>query len=278
MLPQVFTWNIGEIPEMVRTAIDIFRKLPQTNCSKCLLPSCLAFAAALIAGRKKVGDCPDLAPEIAAELSAELCVRDPMEIEQAEFVDKLQKKMAAINFEEVAPQIGATLKGDKIIINSLGRDFIFDHQGNMTSECHIIPWVQAPLLSYITYKSHAEITGKWMSFREIKGGIEWQTLFTNRCEEPLRRLADDNPGLLDDIIDLFKGTTIPWYDADIALVLHPLPRFPMVICYQRPDDDLESKLSIFFDECCGVNLHIKSIFTLCHGLVQMFTKIAEQHR
>jgi len=262
---------------MSRTALEIFRKLPQTNCAKCLLPSCLAFAAALIAGRKKVGDCPDLAPEIAAELSAEFCTSNPMEIEQAEFVDKLQQKMATINFETVAPLIGATLKGDKIIINSLGRDFIFDHQGNMISECHIIPWVQAPLLSYITYKTHADITGKWVSFREIKGGIEWQALFTNRCEEPLRRLADNNPGLLDDIIELFTGRTIPWYDADTALVLHPLPKFPMVICYQGPDDDLESKLSIFFDECCGVNLHIKSIFTLCHGLVQMFTKIAEQH-
>lgn len=200
-----------------------------------------------------------------------------VEIEQAEFVDKLQKKVSTVNFERVAPLIGATLKNDRIVINSLGKDFIIDRLGNMDSECHIIPWVLVPMLSYITYGTHTDITGNWISFREIRGGIEWQALFTNRCEEPLRKLADDNPDLLHDIIDLFMGRTIDWYDADIALILHPLPKFPILICYQAPEDDLKSNLSIFFDECCGVNLHIKSIFTLCHGLVQMFTKIAEHH-
>ena len=262
---------------MSLTVLEIFRKLPQTNCSKCLLPSCLAFAAALIAGRKKVRDCPDLTPDNGAQLSA-LLQGPPMEVEQAEFLDKLQKKMATIDFAMVAPVIGARVKDGRLIINSLGKDFVFDHQGTMVSECHIIPWVQAPLLSYITHRTHADITGKWVSFREIKGGIEWQALFTNRCEEPLRKLADGNPGLLDDIIDLFMGRTIDWYDADIALILDPLPKFPLLICYQGPEDDLESKLTIFFDACCPMNLHIKSIFTLCHGLVQMFTRIAEHHR
>jgi len=262
---------------MTLPALEIYRKLPQTNCGKCQLPSCLAFAAAIAAGRKKLKDCPDLSPEGMAELSAKLYKPDAMEIEQAQFVDKLQRKMENIDLEAVAALIGATVKNNRIIINSLGKDFVFDRKGNMTSECHNISWVQAPMLSYITYKTHADITGNWISFREIKGGIEWQTLFANRCEEPLRKLADDNPDLLHDLIDLFMGKTIDWYEADIALILYPLPKFPILICYQAPEDDLGSKLTIFFDECCGVNLHIKSIFTLCSGLVQMFTKIAEHH-
>lgn len=257
--------------------MDVYRILPQTNCSKCLLPSCLAFAAAVVAGRKHLKDCPDLDPERMAGFTARFASAGYTEIDQAEFIDKLKEKMTAINLEAVAPLIGATVKGDRITINSMGKDFVFDRQGNMTSECHIIPWVQAPMLSYITYRTHADSTGKWISFREIKGGIEWQALFTRRCEEPLRKLADDNPDLLNDLIDMFMGRTIDWYEADIALILHPLPKIPILICYQGPEDDLESKLTIFFDECCSTNLHIKSIFTLCSGLVQMFTKIAEHH-
>jgi CO dehydrogenase/acetyl-CoA synthase gamma subunit (corrinoid Fe-S protein) len=72
---------------MSRSTLEIFKKLPQTNCSTCLLPSCLAFASALMSGRKKVIDYPDLSPERVAELSAELFTLDSMEIEQAEFVD-----------------------------------------------------------------------------------------------------------------------------------------------------------------------------------------------
>jgi hypothetical protein len=251
------------------TVLDVYKILPHTNCGKCQLPSCLAFAAAVVAGRKKLQDCPDLDQDISAAFSTRYRRSGDMAVDQAEFIDKLRKKMAAINLEAVAPLIGAIVKDDTIIIK--------DRQGDMTSECHIIPWVQAPLLSYITYKTHADITGKWISFREIKGGIEWQTLFTSRCEEPLRQLADDNPDLLTDLIDLFMGETVDWYEADIALILYPLPKIPVLICYQSPEADLESKLTIFFDACCSTNLHIKSIFTLCSGLVQMFTKIAEHH-
>ena len=251
--------------------------LPQTNCSKCLLPSCLAFAAAVVANRKKLKDCPDLDPERIAEFSAKFASPGSKKINQAEFIHKLKKKMPTINLEIVAPLIGATVQNDRIIINCLGKDFVFDREGTMISECHITPWVQAPLLSYITHKTHTDITGKWISFREIKGGIEWQALFTSRCEEPLRKLADDNPDLLNDLIDLFMGKTIDWYEADIALILYPMPKIPVLICYQAPEDDLGSKLTIFFDECCSTNLHIKSIFTLSSGLVQMFTKIAEHH-
>lgn len=266
------------MPAPTITPLEIYKSLPQTNCGKCFRPSCLAFAAALVAGRLKLADCPDLPREQREALATRLQLREKREPEQAEFMDKLREKMGRIDLAAVAPRLGASYQNHRLAIRSLGKDFLVDGRGTVTSECHIIPWVEAPLLSYITHKTHAEISGKWVSFREIKGGIDWQGLFTSRCETPLRQLADANPHLLGDIIDLFGGRTIPWYDADIALILHPLPKVPILICYQAPEDDLESVLNIFFDECCGVNLHIKSIFTLCAGLVQMFTKIAEKHR
>ena len=259
-----------------RSPLEIYKLLPKSNCGRCLLPSCLAFAAAVVAGSKKIHDCPWLEPERLQGLRPG-GQRPEMEIDQAEFMAKLKAKMATVDLARVAPLIGATMSGDRIVINSLGKDFMVDSQGNIASECHLIPWVQAPLLSCITNPTHGELTGRWISFREIKGGIEWQGLFTSRCEAPLRRLADDNQGLLGDLIDLFMGQEIEWYQADIALILHPLPKVPILICYQAPEDDLESALTIFFDECCPLNLHINSIFTLCSGLVQMFAKIAEHH-
>lgn len=258
--------------------LDIYKVLPKTNCGRCLLPSCLAFAAAVVAGRKKLGECPDLGPDLIRELSARQAPTEQQGAIQAEFMEALREKMAVLDLGKVAPLIGATVKGERLIINSMGKEFLIDRAGTVSSECHIIPWVEAPLLSYITNRTHGEVTGRWIWFREIKGGIDWQGLFTSRCEAPLKKLADDNPALLGDIIDLFQGRAIEWYEADIALILHPLPKVPILICYQAPDDDLGSVLTIFFDDSCAMNLHIKSIFTLCSGLVQMFTRIAELHR
>jgi hypothetical protein len=259
------------------TPLKIYKILAQNNCGRCQLPSCLAFSAAVVAGRKKLADCPLLDPDVLERFSASLTTRADLAPDQAAFIDRLEAKVTGLDFAAIAPVIGATCKDDRISINSLGKDFQIDQQGRVYSECHIIPWVKAPLLSYITHDQHQAVTGTWISFRELEGGMEWQNLFTSRCERVLRDLADLHPELLTDLIDLFMGTPTTGFQADIALILKPLPHVPILICYQAADDDLESELTIFFDACCGVNLHIKSIFTLCSGLVQMFDKIALLH-
>ena len=257
--------------------LDIYKVLPQTNCGRCLLPTCLAFAAGVVAGRNRLTDCPFLSEEQVSVLSGNLTTRAELEPDQAEFIVELEEKISALDLARIAPVIGASFNNDILTINSLGKDFHVDSRGQMTSECHVIPWVKAPILSYITNKTHSDITGQWISFRELEGGIDWQGLFTSRCETVLKKLADEHPDLLGDLIDLFMGREASEFDADIALILHPLPHIPILICYQAPEGDLESKLTIFFDACCGDNLHIKSIFTLCSGLMQMFDKIARLH-
>ncbi len=257
--------------------LDIYRVLEKSNCGRCQLPSCLAFAAAVVAGRKKLADCPRLDEESRNRLAAVLKTRAEMAPDQAAFIDRLEEKVSRLDLGRIAPVIGGVYRDGRLAINSMGKDFFIDQQGQLFSECHIIPWVKAPLLSYITHEEHQGITGDWISFRELQGGMEWQNLFTSRCERVLKDLADDHPELLSDIVDLFMGVPTSGFQADMALILYPLPHVPILICYQAPDEDLTSELTIFFDACCGVNLHIKSIFTLCSGLVQMFDKIAKLH-
>ena len=259
------------------TPLEIYRVLEKSNCRRCYLPSCLAFAAAVVAGQKKLTDCPLLDEATREQLAGSLKTRAELAPDQAEFIDRLEEKVAVLDLARIAPVIGGVYKDDRLVVSLLGKDFQVDQQGQLFSECHVISWVKAPLLSYITNREHQGITGTWVSFRELKGGMEWQNLFTSRCERVLKELADDHPDLLSDIVDLFMGVPTEGFQADIALILHPLPHIPLLICYQAPDDDLESELTIFFDACCGVNLHIKSIFTLCSGLVQMFDKIAKVH-
>ncbi len=263
--------------EKVLTPLEIYKLLEKSNCKQCMLPSCLAFAAAVIGGQKRLDDCPHLTKDVKQSLSANLQKRSTAEPLQSEFMAKLLQKVQDLNFAQVAEERGCENDGDVLRIRSLGKDFHVDHKGVVRSQCHIIPWVEAPLLSYICHSSHQQITGRWISFREIKGGIDWRGLFQSRCETPLRLLADRHPELFTDIVELFLGEEVDEFDADIALVLLPLPNVPILICYQAADGDLESELNIFFDECCAVNLHIKSLYTLCAGLVQMFEKIALHH-
>jgi acetyl-CoA decarbonylase/synthase complex subunit gamma len=55
---------------MALTGLEIFKLLPKTNCKKCGMPTCLAFAMALAQKRAKLDDCPDVSEEAKEKLSA----------------------------------------------------------------------------------------------------------------------------------------------------------------------------------------------------------------
>lgn len=51
------------------TGIQIFKLLPKTNCGECGVPTCLAFAMALAAGKAELASCPYVSDEAKAELA-----------------------------------------------------------------------------------------------------------------------------------------------------------------------------------------------------------------
>ncbi|MDL1964102.1 MAG: acetyl-CoA decarbonylase/synthase complex subunit gamma [Deltaproteobacteria bacterium] len=50
------------------SGIEIFKKLPKTNCGKCGVPTCLAFAMKLAAGQAELNACPDIPDDVKEEL------------------------------------------------------------------------------------------------------------------------------------------------------------------------------------------------------------------
>ena len=53
---------------MPLTGIEIFKLLPKTNCGECGVPTCLAFAMALAAGKAELSACPHVSEEAKAKL------------------------------------------------------------------------------------------------------------------------------------------------------------------------------------------------------------------
>lgn len=53
---------------MPLTGIQIFKLLPKTNCGKCGVPTCLAFAMNLAAGKAELYRCPDVSEEAKNQL------------------------------------------------------------------------------------------------------------------------------------------------------------------------------------------------------------------
>jgi acetyl-CoA decarbonylase/synthase complex subunit gamma len=54
---------------MALTGIQIYKLLPKTNCGECGVPTCLAFAMNLAAGKAELSACPYVSEETKAELA-----------------------------------------------------------------------------------------------------------------------------------------------------------------------------------------------------------------
>jgi len=54
---------------MPLTGIEIFKLLPKTNCGECGVPTCLAFAMNLAAGKAELTACPHVSEEAKAQLA-----------------------------------------------------------------------------------------------------------------------------------------------------------------------------------------------------------------
>ncbi|HEX9896404.1 MAG TPA: acetyl-CoA decarbonylase/synthase complex subunit gamma [Dehalococcoidales bacterium] len=54
---------------MALSGIQIFKLLPKTNCGKCGIPTCLAFAMNLAAGKAELSACPTVSEEAKAQLA-----------------------------------------------------------------------------------------------------------------------------------------------------------------------------------------------------------------
>jgi hypothetical protein len=238
----------------------------------------MAFAAAVFQGSKKLADCPNLESDVVERFGGHTENRTTIEQNLNQTMAQLKKKITTIDLAASAQKLGARFSKGKLTIKVLGKDFGVDPEGNLSSDIHIHAWVTIPLLSYIIYSTGRPVSGQWVPFRELKNGKSMYRLFEQRCEKPLKKVADTYTDLFEDMIHIFNGKQVEkHYAADISLVLHPLPKVPVLICYWKPEDGLESSLNLFFDSTVEDNLNIESIYALATGLVRMFEKIALRH-
>jgi hypothetical protein len=262
----------------LKNPLEVYKLLPQTNCGQCFLPTCLAFSAAVIKGDKKLSHCPHLEPGLGETFADKVAPRPTSDQQREKHLALLKENIRGMDLPAAAQRLGARTIGDRLAVRCLGKDFLVDPAGNVTSECHTHAGLTIPLLSYIINSTGANASGKWVPFRELKNGAPMSALFGQRGEKPLQQLADSQTDIFEIIISLFSGRTAKTpFAADISLVLYPLPKVPVLICYWKPEEDLDSKLNIFFDATAENHLAIESIYSLGVGLVTMFERITQRH-
>lgn len=256
--------------------LDLYKLLKKSNCRDCGLPTCMAFAHAVINSEKSIDDCPHLDRKVSERIKVRSVTRD-RETELESMIKPLRDSMSGIDFTAVADGLSARVVGERLCINCLGKDFLIDKAGNIESVCHIHSWIVMPLLKYINTGKSPNIEGNWVSFEELKNGTTMYNFFNKRCIEPLRQIADLHTDIFFDMLDIFGGRNVGGFSSDYSYIIHPFPRVPFLILYWKPEDNFDSNIKVLFDRTADSCLDIDSIYVLGRGMVEMFKKIIDKH-
>lgn len=264
--------------ESFKNALQIYSFTNKNNCKECLLPTCMAFAGAVFTGSKKLSDCPYIDKDVLATFGEKPVSNSVISENIEKTVAELKKKITVTDLASVAEKIGGVYKGGWLTLKVLGKKYSVADDGEIATDIHVIPWVSLPVYDYILHGGGREIQGRWVPFRELPSGNDWYRLFGQRCEKPLKKIADKSPDLFEDMIRLFKGLQVEnFHSSDVSVVLNPLPKLPMLICYWYPEEKMESELHLFFDETAEDYLDINSINSIGSGFVTMLEKLMLKH-
>lgn len=259
-------------------AMEVFKLLDKSNCRKCNEQTCLAFASKVFLGVKPLNQCPVLSREVLEQYQGKQKKKITIEAYRETLLGDLKNEIKSCDLEIAAQRVGGIFSKEKLTIRIFGKLFSIDHEGNMFSDIHINPWVAGSVLGYVLHCKGVPLTGKWVSFRELKGGREWNGLFVQRSEKPFKQIADRYTHLFKDLILIFNGKKVKnHYESDISLVLYPLPKLPILICYWKSEDGMASDLHLFFDSSADMNATIDIVYGIAAGIVVMFEKISMKH-
>ncbi|WP_163339532.1 DUF3786 domain-containing protein [Desulfopila sp. IMCC35008] len=257
-------------------AMEVFKLLEKTNCRKCNKPTCLAFAGAVYQGQATLRDCPFIDANTLMQYD-DASVPDPG-LDFLNVLNQLKEQIKATDLEYRAHILGETFANDRLTLKIFGKDFSIDVDGNVYTDLHVNHWLVPPVLKYILYSKGQPVSESWVPFRELETSKDWARFFDHQCVRLLKKIADSNPSFFEDIISLFNGKPVEdHYDADISLIIKPLPLLPILFCYNNPEDGLESDLNLFFDFTADKNLPVEDIYILITGLAKMFEKLAVTH-
>ena len=259
--------------------MEVFKLLEKTNCQKCNMKTCLAFAASVCQGQTLLSDCPFVDAKSIKKYGNKKNIFEPKtDQEYQKHLDLLKEKLSKIDLLAKAEKVGGSFKNGKLTIKILGKDFSVDGKGNISTDIHVNSWVTPVVYNYIINSAGLPLSGKWVSFRELKKAVDWHRFFNHQCIKTLKEIADSYTNFFEDIIKLFNGKQVKnHYESDIALVIYPLPKFPILICYNKPEDGLGSSLNLFFDSTADQNLNVQDIYMIGTGLAKMFEKLAHTH-
>jgi hypothetical protein len=252
----------------MKTAVEIYKLLPKTNCGTCGTSSCFGFAAKLATRQAKADYCSSMTSSAREALRAAEQEHDssPGTVFEQTLL-ALKPKVSALDFARVAESSGATLLGtDCLKISFLNepytvtRDCILDPNGREPQ-----PFIAILIYNHLCMPDPPPPAGEWITFGSVPASHAKDKAWAAHVEEVIARHFSGNTNGLKNACERLGGrpATISG-NHDAAYEFRFFPHYPALLQFYDtlPDEDFPAQCKLLLDKTAPRYLDIESIVIL----------------
>jgi hypothetical protein len=242
--------------------LDIYKKLPRTNCGRCPAGSCMAFAVQFLRRMVPLSECREIDDHSAHEIEKMLSdTGDWKERRHKELLDEI----SAAGLSAVSPEIGTFVEEDILKIVYMGREITLDHAG-FNEELDIMD--RLLILMYIRQAGSGVLSGKWAAFRDFKDGLIRAESFHGACEIPLAKMFEQSREGVIKCLTAAGADKVKGFSTEHSYVIYALPKLPMLILFWPGDEEFGADCKVLLDSTATVFLDIEALLYLGMALVR----------
>ncbi len=252
----------------MKTAVDIYKLLPKTNCGTCGMPTCFGFATKVAAHMTSISACTNLSDDaktaLAGELEEQRSSRGTV-YEQA--LISLRPKIAALDFVKTSALFGAALIApDTLELTFLGdqyritKELISDKSGKEP-----VPFISILIYNHLSMPSPPAPSGEWITFSSVPAAHAKDKAWAGHVEEVIARHFTGNVEGLKQACERLGGVRSSVQgNHDAAYEFRFFPRYPMLLKFYDavPAEDFPAQCKLLLDRNVNRYLDIESIVVL----------------
>ena len=95
----------------LKNTMEIFKLLDQSNCRQCYEKTCLAFAASVFKGKRRLEECPHLSKEVIEKCSGRIGRAQSVEEDMRDLMQRLKIKDCSHGLFRSRPPRGRRIFG-----------------------------------------------------------------------------------------------------------------------------------------------------------------------
>lgn len=134
-------------------------------------------------------------------------------------------------------------------------------------------WSKILILHYLIKSKGYSLTGKWINFRQVPGGVGYYPAFVKRSQKPLLDFFKNRLELLEEAAQSLGGERTHY--GDLGVIIPAFPKVPMVLVLWSGDEELQPEANILFDSTIPNYLSTEDIAVLSQQTVFKLIKWAK---